>query len=266
MEVNNHGRNNDIIYPQNLKKYSGWVHGLQSRAKNGNNNIVSFRACIKTKNFKYFKCFPSRQEAESELIRLNQENRLEIKNVMQDCGDHYSVKLYGNKEFLADKCDLHFIEAYNWSSTNKNYVIANQNGRKIRFHNLILGHTPIMNCLVDHINRNPLDNRRSNLRLANYQIQRINQMQRKGAIQPGVCLNNNYWKTSWVDKLDMNNTANFSINKYGYEGAKQLAIAKRLEMELSLNHYRIALHNLGPIELEELEVDYDFEDEEPDEI
>jgi len=84
--------------------------------------------------------------------------------------DNYLVKLSGNKNFLADKCDLHFIEAYNWSS-NKGYVVANQNGRKIRFHNLILGHTPIMNCSVDHINRNPLDNRRSNLRLATRQTQ-----------------------------------------------------------------------------------------------
>jgi len=40
----------------------------------------------------------------------------------------------------------------------------------------------------------------------------------------------------------------FSINKFGYEVAKQLAINKRLEMELSLNHYRIALHNLAPLE------------------
>jgi len=32
---------------------------------------------------------------------------------MFDCGDHYSVKLPGGKEFLADKCDLHFIEAHN---------------------------------------------------------------------------------------------------------------------------------------------------------
>jgi len=62
----------------------------------------------------------------------------------------------------------------------------------------------------------------------------------------------------------------FNINKFGYEAEKQLAIAKRLEMELSLNHYRLALHNLPPLELQELNPNYDFEEpdepDEPDEI
>jgi len=53
----------------------------------------------------------------------------------------------------------------------------------------------------------------------------------------------------------------FNINKLGYEVAKQLAIAKRLEIELSLNHYRLALHNLPPIELQELNADYEFIEE-----
>jgi len=259
MEVNNNGQNNQIIFPQNLKKYSGSIYQVWSTTKDCN-KIISFRVLIKTADFLYQKNFPSRQDAESELIRLNHENKLDIKNVIIDKGDHYSVRLPGNKEFLADKCDLHFIEAHIWS-LNKNYVTCNQNGKQIRFHNLILGHTPIMNCSVDHINRNSLDNKRSNLRLATCQTQRINQIQRKGAIRPGVCLNKNYWRANWRDENAIRNTVSFSINKYGYEAAKQLAIAKRLEMELSLNHYRLALHNLGPLELQEPEVNYNFEEQ-----
>jgi len=248
MEVNN----GQIIYPQNLKKYSGYVLGLRSRAKNGNNNIVSFRAFIKTENFKYQKCFPSREDAESNLIRLNHENKLEIKNVMEDCGDHYSVRLPGNKKFLADKVDLHFIEAHVWYS-DKGYVVTYQNGKQIRFHNIILGHTPIMNCSVDHINRNSLDNRRINLRLANQQTQNINRSPKKGAIQPGVNLNRNRWRANWIDENNVQKNVYFSIKKLGYEVAKQLTIAKRLEMELTYNHYRLALHNLPPLEQDELE-------------
>jgi len=130
------------------------------------------------------------------------------------------------------------------------------------FHNLILSHTPAFNATVDHINCCPFDNRRMNLRIATQQTQTINQAPKKGAIQPGVSSNKTKWISTWVDKKGIRNTATFNINKYGYEGAKQLAIAKRLEMELSLNHYRIALHNLGPLEPEEPEVNYDFE--EPD--
>jgi len=40
---------------------------------------------------------------------LNHENKLDIKNVMIDQGDHYFVKLPGGKNFLADKIDLPFI-------------------------------------------------------------------------------------------------------------------------------------------------------------
>jgi len=65
-----------------LRKYTGYVQELQSKAKGSNNKISSFKVCIKTTNFKYYKKFPSRQEAESVLIRLNHENKLEIKNTM----------------------------------------------------------------------------------------------------------------------------------------------------------------------------------------
>jgi len=54
------------------------------------------------------KNFPSRQEAETELIRQNHENKLEIKNIMQDCGNYYAVKLPNSKEFLVNKINLHF--------------------------------------------------------------------------------------------------------------------------------------------------------------
>jgi len=53
----------------------------------------------------------------------------------------------------------------------------------------------------------------------------------------------------------------FNIHKFGHDIAKQLAITKRVEMELSLNNYRIALHELPPLEpWEEPEADYDFKE------
>jgi len=109
------------------------------------------------------------------LIKQNIKNNLEIKNIMRDCGNHYLVKLSGGKEFLADKVDLHFIEAHIWYSDVQNYVVCKQNKRSIKFHNLILNHIPTFNAMVDHVNRFPLDNRRINLRIATQQVQRINQ-------------------------------------------------------------------------------------------
>jgi len=68
MEANN-VEHHDIIYPQSLRKYTGSIYENQSRAKNGNNNkITSFSVSIRTANFKYYKNFSSRVEAEVELI------------------------------------------------------------------------------------------------------------------------------------------------------------------------------------------------------
>jgi len=260
MEVNNHGQ---IIYPQNLKKYSGRIKTVQSESKFGQNRIISFMVRIRVANFKYHRNFKSRDEAEAELIRLNIENNLEIKNVMRDCGDHYKVKLPDGKEFLVDKVDLHFIEDNTWSSAN-NYVVTHQNKVLIRFHNLILNHNPTINSSVDHVNRNPLDNRRINLRIATKQTQSINRAPQNGTIQSGVNFNGRHWITTWIDSHGVQKNRKFNTNKFGYEAAKQLVIAKRLEMELSLNHYHLALHGLPPLELQELNPNYDFE--EPDEI
>jgi len=99
------------------------------------------------------------------MIRLNHENKLEIKNTILDRGDHYFVRLHGNKNFLADKIDLPFIESHIWYCAN-DFVCCKQNGKQIQFHNLILGHTPAFNAMVDHINRCRFDNHRLNLRIA----------------------------------------------------------------------------------------------------
>jgi len=166
---------------------------------------------------------------------------------MQDCGDYYKVSLFNG----TDKIDLYFIEAYIWHSSDCNYVSCKPNKRHIMFHNLILGHIPKINALVDHINQDPLDNRRSNLRITTQQIQSINQAPRNGTNQPGVFSNKKYWGANWINEHGVQKSAYFNIDKLGYEVAKNLAINKRLEMELSLNHYRIALHGLPPLEFQE---------------
>jgi len=262
MEVNNHGQNNQVIYPRNIKKYTGSIYERRSKAKNG--KASSFSVCIKVSNFKYCKNFSSRVEAEAVLIRQNIENNLEIKNILRDCGSHYAVRLFNGKEFLADKIDLHFIESYIWGSSDRNYVSCKPNKKHIMFHNLILNHNPTMDLSVDHMNRNPLDNRRVNLRIVTQQTQSINRNPRNKAIQPGVSSNKDYWISNWKDENNVQKHVYFNIKKLGYEVAKQLAIAKRLEMELSLNHYRIALHGLPPLEQDELEPE--VPDEKPDEM
>lgn len=75
---------------------------------------------------------------------------------------------------LVDAADLPLVEGYKWMASMGDraghlfYAVRSfgpRNGRKtyVRMHRLILGAGP--GDMVDHVNRNGLDNRRANLRL-----------------------------------------------------------------------------------------------------
>lgn len=72
---------------------------------------------------------------------------------------------------MLDTTDLPFVEMYRWHATPRGYVMRNQNSEDpegtptmIRLHRAILAAPKHLH--VDHINGDPLDNRRCNLRLA----------------------------------------------------------------------------------------------------
>lgn len=85
------------------------------------------------------------------------------------------VQLGGYKEgsqitgyALVDYSDFEVISRFKWHLNDEGYAVTrgrnNQKGSLLRMHRLLLGNiAPKMD--VDHINRNRLDNRRSNLRV-----------------------------------------------------------------------------------------------------
>lgn len=65
---------------------------------------------------------------------------------------------------LYDAKDAALIDQFTWSVSSQGYAVTRRAGRSILMHRLILGvvEDPLTYC--DHINHNPLDNRRGNLR------------------------------------------------------------------------------------------------------
>jgi hypothetical protein len=97
---------------------------------------------------------------------------------------NYIVGIKNNYKFIFDKEDFERIKKRNWYKISSGYIASNikleDGGRK-----QLLLHNFIMNRLdfpgkgatesVDHINRNPLDNRKENLRIVSQAEQNLNQ-------------------------------------------------------------------------------------------
>jgi len=84
----------------------------------------------------------------------------------------------GTKEILCDDVDWHELKRSTWCLNDGGYAFANVNGKSRTMHSLLL-EVP-EDCVVDHINRNRIDNRRTNLREATLSINSQNRTKQVG--------------------------------------------------------------------------------------
>lgn len=160
------------------------------------------------------------------------------------------IKYKGIDKFiLIDESDIEIIDNFticvtkSSSETAKHYACISEKGTReqkknkefglIQVHRKLTGFT-----MVDHINRNPLDNRRCNLRET---TQKLNNNNRSKPVKASVdsILGIRYHKkdNSWQARIKQDNkeyTKSFSINKYGDE-AKNMAIRARQEFNQRFN-------------------------------
>jgi hypothetical protein len=229
-----------------------WTGGKPSGSifKLGTNK---FRVELTGKAFKTlkkgkFKTFKSEALAKSYRKRMNLECEA-TKNRYRPMGDHYDGEVICKGETKICKFDLNKLSLFtkNWWCVVKNrrnnfYVITGafkNTDKSQKFHR----HVAVNLKIIDHINRNELDNRTQNLRDGSGRINENNRTKNKNnksginGVERDVKGDNYiYWRAHWTEKDGKRNHGkSYNINKYGGEdGAMVCAILDRRAAEKRL--------------------------------
>lgn len=145
------------------------------------------------------------------------------------------TKAYGVKKIIFDKDDVNIVNKSKISISKDNHAKTfYASNKESKIHRLIMGLSKGDNLIIDHINRNGLDNRKSNLRIVSTSINNRNSNIRKTNIFNcrGITEDEKRIRCYWYGLDKKKYSKSFSKNKYGREQAIELAIKYRKEMEL----------------------------------
>ena len=140
-----------------------------------------------------------------------------------------------------DKNDLELVSEYTWHVSNTGYIrtsqYVNSEGERenLFIHNLILGKNT--NLVIDHMDRNKLNNCRSNIRITTQLINNNNASQRSDNTSgvTGVyyrITDKRCGAASWIASWHENGVKKskyFAVKSLGFDNAKAMAIAYRQE-------------------------------------
>lgn len=110
--------------------------------------------------YKYGKITDARQSRESEKYFIN--NKTTIIKIYDRMGNYIN-------EFVIDTTDIEKINRYKWSLTKGHIATKDKNNKTIYLHRYLLDVTD-KNVIVDHIDGNPLNNKRNNLRIGTQEL------------------------------------------------------------------------------------------------
>ena len=156
-------------------------------------------------------------------------------NTYIDCGDFYKGICFNGEEFLIDKDDYEMIKPYVWHVDSNGYVITKIKNEVFKQHRMILGLDKGDDREVDHIYHNQLDNRKSQLRIAdryencmNERLSKLNTSGVKGVYQSSdgqrwlaqiTARGVKYYLGSYIDFEDAVHARKEAENKYHKEYA-----------------------------------------------
>lgn len=219
-----------MFYPSNPKKYTGSIFKKHNK----------WKFVLRYQGLKHYRSFDNRNECIQYMRDYNIQHSLPVKNIYYDMGDHFEVELTHFKSTKIDKADINVIDKYVWCASNSHsfYACTFINGKHTKLHNVIMNHWDYSTHTVDHINRDSLDNRRRNLRLASHSLQMINRgkTRRNKSGHIGVY----YDKTSkrWVANWTINKVRTTKKFRADKPDAKQKAIYARFVGTFNLYHPR----------------------------
>lgn len=148
-------------------------------------------------------------------------------NEIVEYEDHAEIVLYDSegKEIARTLIDLEYtdlVKKYKWHLTH-GYVFSHNFGF---LHRLIMN--PTDDLVIDHINHNPLDNRRCNLRICKQQENIMNKSIQSNNTSgvTGICWIKN--RNKWLAQIYVNKKNKF----LGYFNTKEEAIEARRQAEI----------------------------------
>ena len=120
-------------------------------------------------------------------------------------GDVAEGTLPNGIHFLIDADDVDRVSQFYWG-ISKGYIERKNAGLKhIKLHQFLMGFTADDDYVIDHINRNPMDCRKENLRIVTWQQNAMNKSLQKNnkTGYTGVFFDNS--KQKYVSKIGLNN-------------------------------------------------------------
>lgn len=172
------------------------------------------------------------------------EYRKNVINEYIEHKDYYELHIVNTRNIEVfskiDKEDYCKISNHKWTLSIHNNdirIIANEERlKRIALSCFIMGNEN-QEYVIDHINQDPLDNRKINLRVASRAINSINAKPREGKYEirgvykrkerPGI--SKECWVCEWTDINHKRHSKSYSIPKYGEETAYRLAVNLREE-------------------------------------
>jgi len=173
------------------------------------------------------------------------EFRKSVLNEYIENDDYYILHIINTRNVEAfgkiDKDDYERIKQHKWTLSiheNDIRIVANDASlHRIGLHQFIVNNYD-NNMVIDHINRDPLDNRKNNLRITTRAINSTNAKARKNNNceirgvykrdeRPGIAKAS--WVCEWTDENHKRHSKSFSIAKYGEDEAFRLAKSLREE-------------------------------------